>query len=63
MTKEIEKYVITSPSRFPDRDGYNGLCIEKVHVGESIESDLTEYVLDKITHSDNNITMEWWVRK
>ena len=61
MTKELEKYVITKPSRFKPTEV--DISIEKVYVGESIEDKLTDYVLEKTEHSDNNIIMEWWVRK
>ena len=64
MRKEIEKFVITTPSRFSDRDGNNGFCIEKVYVGESIEHKLDDYKLDKVTHSDKDGSVtEWWIKK
>ncbi len=72
MRREIEKYIIAVPSPDPlsDPNRYKHIhqdienaSIERVFVGDTIFTNLTDYKLDKIEHSDNNIVIEWWVRK
>ena len=60
MEKKLEKYVITRPSRFNEEVD---LSIEKVHVGESVRDQLTEYTYTRTTYDNDGIPLEWWEKK
>jgi hypothetical protein len=60
MTKELEKYVITRPSRF---DNSVAMSIEKVFVGETVINELNGYELIRTTLTENSIPQEWWEKK